>query len=133
MTTLIKYFQDNKGQMLRYAVVGGTGAIIDFGVLYILYEQAHIYYRIAAAASFIFSALLNYYLNRVWTFKNFKDPKRQMLIFAAVAISGLIINDKILKFLVDGWQVPVMLAKVASVAIVTVWNFLWNKYLTFKA
>ncbi len=129
---LVKYFQENKGQMLRYAVVGGTGAIVDLGALYILTEFFHFYYLWSTTLSFIVSALLNFYFNRRWTFKSSGNTKKQLLIFSFVATSGVVLNGFIMYILVDWLKIYYMLAKVFSVGIVTIWNFLWNKYLTFK-
>ncbi len=129
---LVKYFQENKGQMLRYAVVGGTGAIVDLGALYILTEFFHFYYLWSTTLSFIVSALLNFYFNRRWTFKSSGNTKKQLLIFSFVATSGVVLNGFIMYILVDWLKIYYMLAKVFSVGIVTIWNFLWNKYFTFR-
>lgn len=129
---LVKYFQENKGQMLRYAVVGGTGAIVDLGALYILTEFFHLYYLWSTTLSFIVSALLNFYFNRRWTFKSSGNTKKQLLIFSFVATSGVVLNGFIMYILVDWLKIYYMLAKVFSVGIVTIWNFLWNKYFTFR-
>ena len=129
---LIRYFQENKGQMLRYAIVGGAGAVIDLALLFILTEFFNFYYLLSTTLAFIFSALLNFYFNRRWTFKSSGNAQRQLLIFSFVAISGVLINAGIMYVLVELFYVYYMLAKVASIAIVTIWNFMWNKYLTFR-
>lgn len=129
---LIKYFQDNKIQMLRYAIVGGTGALVDLGVLYILTEFFDIYYLYSTTTAFVVSALLNFYFNRRWTFGSTGNAKKQLLIFAFVSSSGLLINAGAMYGLVEGLHIYYMLAKIFSIAVVTIWNFLWNKYLTFR-
>lgn len=129
----IQYFKNNQGQMIRYAIVGATGAVLDLTALYVLTEFANFYYLVSATLSFIFSALLNFYLNKFWTFKSQGDAKRQILIFALVAGSGVLLNNGILYVLVQWVHIYYMLAKVVSIALVTIWNFLWNKYFTFKA
>lgn len=130
---LVKYFQENKGQMLRYAVVGGTGAIIDFGLLYILKEYFGWHYLVSATLAFIFSALFNFYLNRVWTFKSSGNSRKQLLIFSFVSVSGLCLNNSILYIVVKWLGIYyVYYAKVLAVGLVTIWNFIWNKYFTFR-
>lgn len=129
---LIKYFQENKGQMLRYGIVGASGAVVDLSTLYILTDLVGWYYLVSATLAFIFSALLNFYLNRVWTFKVLADPKKQLVIFAFVSISGLLLNNGILYALVEWLGIYYMYAKVVAIALVTIWNFFWNKYFTFK-
>jgi putative flippase GtrA len=117
--------------MLRYSVVGGTGAVVDLGVLYILTEFFNFYYLLSTTLSFSISALLNFYFNRRWTFKSTGNPKRQLLIFSFVAVSGVLLNVAIMYILVELFNIYYMLAKVGSIAVVTIWNFLWNKYFTF--
>ncbi len=118
--------------MLRYGTVGASGAVIDLLSLYFLTELAHFYYLFSATIAFIISASFNFYLNRVWTFKSFANPKRQLVIFLFVSLSGLFLNNSILYFLVEWLHVYYMYAKIVAIGLVTIWNFLWNKYLTFK-
>ncbi len=129
---LIQYFQENKTQMLRYGIVGATGAVVDLVALYFLTEFVGWHYLLSATLAFIFSALLNFYLNRVWTFRVLADPKKQLVIFAFVSVSGLLLNNCILYALVEWLGFYYMYSKVVAIALVTIWNFLWNKYLTFK-
>ena len=95
---------------IKYCIVGGTAAVVDFGILFILTDFFSVYYLTSATASFIVSALVNYSLNRSWTFQS------NGIMYTGVEFFGL-------------WYI---LAKVIATGVVLIWNFLGNKYFTFK-
>ena len=122
---------------VKYCIVGGTAAIVDFGVLFILTELFGVYYLYSATVSFILAALTNYSLNRRWTFRSSGKKRKQVPIFFAIATMGLLINNSIMfvgveKFLLKDLHYGYLLAKVVATGLVLIWNFLGNKYITFN-
>jgi putative flippase GtrA len=124
---------------VKYCIVGGTGAVVDFGILFILTELflGLEYYLLSATVSFILSALTNYFLNRSWTFRSNGKKRKQIPIFFAVATMGLLINNSIMfmgmeKFLLKDLHYGYLLAKIIATGLVLIWNFLGNKYITFN-
>lgn len=129
---IVGFIWKNKGQIVRFATVGATSAIIDFGVLYLLTSHLGVYYLLSATISFVLAATYNFSLNRNWTFRSNGSRRRQLPIFFSLAIMGILINNGIMYLGVDHFGIHYLLAKVFSTAIVTVWNFFGNKYITFK-
>ncbi|MCD4760394.1 GtrA family protein [bacterium] len=123
---------DNKYIIAKYATVGAASAVIDFGVLYILTDWVGVYYLASATISFILAAILNYTLNRIWTFRSNGKRRKQLPIFFTIAILGLILNNNIMYLSVERFAFHYLWAKVFAAAIVTFWNFFGNKYLTFR-
>lgn len=117
---------------VKYCIVGGTAAIVDFGLLFGLTEFFGVYYLYSATVSFVLSALTNYTLNRRWTFRSDGKKRRQIPIFFAVATMGLAINNSIMYVGVEKLGLWYMLAKVLATGIVLIWNFLGNRYITFN-
>ena len=124
---------------VKYCIVGGTAAVVDFGVLFVLTELflGVESYLTSATISFILSAFTNYFLNRSWTFRSNGKKRKQIPIFFAVATMGLFINNSIMfvgmeKFLLKNLQYGYLLAKVIATGLVLIWNFLGNKYITFN-
>lgn len=130
--TLWKFACDNKYIIAKYATVGATSAVVDFGALFILTDLANIHYLASATIAFILAALVNYTLNRIWTFKSSGKRRKQLPVFFIIAILGLIINNNIMYFSVEHMDLHYLWAKVFAAAIVTFWNFFGNKYLTFR-
>ncbi len=126
------FFWDNKKLMFKYAAVGAMSAVVDFGVLFVLTDWFGVYYLVSATASFILSAIVNYTLNRNWTFRSNGQRRKQVPIFLTIAILGILLNNNIMYVSVEHWHLHYLWAKVIAAAIVTIWNFFGNKYLTFK-
>ena len=118
--------------ILKYAIVGATGALVDFVLLFVLTDGFGLHYLVSATSSFILSAWLNYVLNRNWTFRSNGQRRKQLPIFFIIATLGLFINNNIMYFSVEKIGLHYLLAKVIATAVVTFWNFFGNKYLTFR-
>lgn len=129
---LINFVWKNKGQIARFSVVGFSSAVIDFGLLYILTDFFNLHYLLSATISFVMAATYNFSLNRTWTFKSRGKRRRQLPIFFGIAVAGILLNLGIMYFSVDHLGIHYMLGKVIATAVVTVWNFLGNKYITFR-
>lgn len=120
-------------QFFKFCVVGTIGTAIDFGLLYVLVEFGHVFYLLAATISFIAAVINNYLLNKVWTFqdKN-RNFFKQFVQFLLVSLVGLGLNLLILYLLVDKAHLWYIFAKVLATGVVLIWNFIANKFWTFK-
>ena len=128
----IMFLVDRHKLFIKYSVVGGIAAVIDFGVLYVLTDFLGVYYLISATISFILSALTNYFLNRTWTFRSRGRKMRQIPIFFTIATIGLILNNFILYWGVEFLGLWYIFSKMIATGIVLIWNFLGNKHFTFN-
>ena len=117
---------------VKYCIVGGTAAVIDFSILFIFTDFLNFHYLISATIAFIVSALTNYSLNREWTFRSNGKKRRQLPIFFTIATIGLILNNSIMCFSVEILSLWYIWAKVIATGIVLLWNFLCNRYITFN-
>ncbi len=130
-------------QLIKFCVVGGSGVFVDFGITYALKEWARWNKYVANSCGFICAASSNYVLNRIWTFSS-HDPHiaRQYLIFIAIALIGLVINNGVIWLLSDrlhlGPRVRITqkqqfyLAKLVAIGVVTFWYFFMNYFFNFS-
>lgn len=118
-------------QFFRYLFVGGMATVVDIGSLYIFTSKLGVYYLISAALSFILGIITNYILSILWVFESTKKLPKEIALFVAVGIGGLILNEGIMWGLVSGLAVFYLLAKLVSTAVVTVWNFGMRKKFVF--
>ncbi len=132
MKFVIQFIKDNKTMLPKYIVVGGTSATIDFGLYVLFTDVFNLYYILAATLSFIVAALYNFTLNRKWTFKSNGKKRKQMPVFFTITVSGLLINNGIIFMLVEYAYLWDILAKIIATGIVTMWNFVGNRYITFR-
>ncbi len=120
-------------KFVKFGIVGFTGLFVDFGFTYICKEILKIQKYVSNAIGFTLAASSNYYLNRVWTFKS-TDPEIfvEYSEFIIISMIGLGINTLILWIIVTKFKLNFYLSKVFAIAIVTVWNFFANAFITFS-
>ena len=116
---------------VKYCLVGGLSAVIDFLVLIFLIEFFQTPILLANSISFSLAVVNNYYFSRRFTFRN-TNPQigRQFILFFAGALVGLIINNGVLVSLVNigMWYI---LAKILATGIALLWNYFINKKIIF--
>jgi putative flippase GtrA len=56
-------------KFLKYCLVGGSGAVISWMLLYTFTEWCHLWYMISAIITTFIVVTYNYLLNALWTFR----------------------------------------------------------------
>jgi dolichol-phosphate mannosyltransferase len=56
-------------RLLKFGIVGGSGALIGFGTMYLFTDILNIYYILSYIMSFCISVANNYLWNTLWTFR----------------------------------------------------------------
>jgi putative flippase GtrA len=119
-------------KFLKFACVGLTGVLIDFGITYLFKEIVKIPKYFANAIGFIVAATSNWFLNRIWTFGSHNPQVGiEYLKFLVISLIGLGINTFILWLLVSKWKKKFYFSKLIAIAVVTLWNFVMNLIFTF--
>ncbi|MFC1599715.1 glycosyltransferase [Patescibacteria group bacterium] len=128
--SLIKQFLP----FLKYCVVGTSGTFVDFASLYVMVEYFGLNVYIGATLAFLLAVVNNFTFNKIWTFKN-KDKalRKQFIKFLLVSCVGLCITLSFMFIYVNLIGIWYMLAKILTAPFVLTWNFLANKYWTFRA
>ena len=117
----------------KYALVGFLGTAIDLGSLYLFIDRLHIHLLVATALSFLLAVINNFTLNKFWTFQNkHSNIRKQFIKFLIVSTIGLILTEMCMAFFVYGLKIWYMSSKLFTSGLVLMWNFLANKYWTFK-
>lgn len=86
----------------------------------------------ASTAGATLGALVNYALNRRYTFDSEKRHREALTKFLIVAALGLTLNAFFMFVLVELLSVHYLLAQVVSTTLILVWNFIGNKFWTFR-
>jgi putative flippase GtrA len=130
----IPFTEETLMKFLKFAVVGASGVLVDFGFTWFFKEIVKIQKYVANAIGFTMAASSNYFLNRVWTFES-HNPNIGMEYgkFLFISLLGLGINTFILWLLVSKFKQRFYLSKLFAIAVVTVWNFFLNWIFTFAA
>lgn len=120
-------------KFIKFAFVGTTGLIIDFGTTYLLKEKVKINKFIANAVGFSLAASSNYLWNRIWTFQS-HNPEIlfEYSSFILVSVIGLGINTSVLWLLTRKSKRNFYLAKAFATLVTVIWNFSANFLFTFN-
>jgi putative flippase GtrA len=139
-----------RSRFLRYSIVGGIGALVDFSILNLLITVFGVSSVIASVFSFLAAVVSNFIWNRFWTYPDSRSKRvsRQIMEFAAVSIIGLAIRTPVYAVLEQTFirmlQAPTLqlplshevlgrnIALASVIGIVMLWNFIVNRFWTFS-
>lgn len=128
----VTFFKNFK-PFIRYSIVGAMGTFVDLASLYFFVEYMKIPVIPAAILSFMLAVINNFLLNKIWTFKVASRNYRKLFIkFLIVSLVGLGLTIACMQILVNILEIWYMFAKAATSLIVLTWNFLANKFWTFR-
>ncbi len=142
VTTLYEHDRFWLAKYLKFAIIGGIGAVINLLVLWTSVELFNVYYLWAAVLAFIIADTNNFIWNRLWTFKSKGKIRFQYPQFLLVSVDGLMLNLIILWALVeevmpslglrqDKASLYLVFAQVIAIFLVSIFNFLANSMWTF--
>jgi putative flippase GtrA len=89
-------------QFVKFAIVGLSSTVINFGISYFLQYQMHFPLVPSLTIAFLLSCLNGFIWNRQWTFRHHRSNSAatQSLRFVAVNIVGFVLNTSIAVFIV---------------------------------
>ncbi|WP_279161102.1 GtrA family protein [Thomasclavelia cocleata] len=116
-------------QILKFGLVGGIAFIIDYVFLYLFTEYFNIYYFISAILSFSISVIFNYIASIIWVFDvdGEKSKIKNFIVFIALSVAGLGINQVIMWYGVEVISLYYMYVKLIATIIVMIFNFITRK------
>jgi dolichol-phosphate mannosyltransferase len=126
--------RDNWVQLAKFALIGGSGYLINLGVFALLADEAGIAHQVAAVAAFGVAVVSNFFWNRRWTFRPDSGAAGfQAARFFAVSVAAFLFSLAMLELLVGGLGVQKVLAQAIAIVAATPLNFLGNKLWSFRA
>ena len=124
-------------EIIRYSAVGVANTICDFTIFSVLYYVFGVQLLIANTVAFFFAVTQSYFLNKIWTFREYAGSDfrtvrngKQFLLFLVINLGCLTISNGTVYLLVD--YVPALLAKIAAVFLVLVWGFFLSRRYVFQ-
>jgi len=115
---------------MGYVVTGGLAAVVDAGGFALL-RMTGLAVPVAALASFLTAALVNYLLTSRFVFRQNIEARRGATFFVFAAL-GLIVNVTLTTVLADYVRLIPELAKVAAIGITFGLNFTLNYFIVFR-
>ena len=121
-------------KFIRYIISGGTAAVINIFLLYLLTEFFKFWYLFSAIASFIVAFVFSFILQKFWTFgDNSKaEAHKQLAIYLFVAIVNLLVNTLLIYLLVEYLTIWYIWAQIISGATIALYSFFVYKLIFYE-
>ena len=115
-------------QLIKFGFVGVVASVVDMCILILLKEVFDVDELIASAISFSVSVTANYILSMRFVFKGKGQSKtREFIIFVALSIGGLCINQIIMWIGVKKMSFYYLAVKIFAMIFVTAYTFATRK------
>lgn len=110
------------------------GGISDYAIMIFLTEYVGIFYTISICISGTLGAVINYSLNRYWTFKRTDVSKKEQLQKFVVVVVGSITLKSSGTYLLTEWlHIDYKVSRLMVDAVVSLgFNFMLQKYWVFR-
>lgn len=118
--------------LILYGLIGGFTSSLDFAVFTFLTKYFGLFYIIANCISVLVGISTSFVLNRSYNFKVKNKTGLRFTIFLTVGLCGLCLSNLILWLGINKLEDNEILTKFASIFIVVFFQFLANKYITFR-
>lgn len=125
---LIKRYRE----LVFYCMIGCTGAAIDFVLYTIFTGWIDMHYQLANFLSVSFGIINNFFLNYFFNFKTKDRMMTRLASFYSVGMFGWALSAFLLWILVERFCINSIIAKLATIILVTVIQFCLNKFITFR-
>ncbi|GIE35556.1 hypothetical protein Ait01nite_086010 [Actinoplanes italicus] len=115
----------------RFLVVGGTSVVVDAGLLWVLHGLVGMWLEPATALSFLAGLVVNFALNRQWSFASTGRMRSQAVRYAALVAVNLLVTVVLVKALTT-LGVMYLIAKVFTTALLSVVNYFVSRKWIFS-
>lgn len=118
----------------KYYLVGGTGILVNLGILYALTEFAGLWYLLSAGIAIYVSVTSNFALNKKWTFKDYASTQRTLIMYAkflGISLLGAGIQLGFIYLFVEVMALYYILSAFISIVIAGSFVFILNRRWSF--
>jgi putative flippase GtrA len=135
MRKVIDYLIANRGEAIRYVLVGGCTAFINLSTYAFMYKTLGIYITVSNIISILLSILFAYVANKLFVFRSHCRNSRELLAEFVKFVSGRLITMVLevagVFLLVNIIGQNAFWGKLETQIIVITGNFVVSKYLVF--
>ena len=117
-------------QFIKFCMIGVSNTFVHLCIYYLLL-WLNVYYLISYIVAFVFSVLNSYFLNKRFVFSCGKTTLFILIrLYAAYGMTTLL-GIGLLYFLVDIISLSKYLSPIINIGIMTIVNYILNKYFVF--
>ena len=126
-TQIIALYHTHKHQFSRYFVVGFSGFLLDILSLYLITRYTSIAPTVAIVFTQLFITGYNFLLNKHWSFGSKGMAHRQFIRYSILAGSNYVFSIGIMYVFNHELGFSAVLVRIATIAVMTAWNFVLYK------
>ena len=117
-------------EVILYGAIGAFSASVDFGVYTLLCLAMP--YLVANVASVHCGIFCSFYLNRRYNFRVEDKAARRFASFYIVGLLGLLLSEALIFVLVEMYGCGGLPSKLSTIVVVAAFQYVLNKFITFK-
>lgn len=119
---------------VKYYLVGGSGVLVNLGILFTLTEFAGLWYMLSSVIAVSVAITSNFTLNKIWTFRDSPLTQRTLFMygkFVGVSLFGMGVYLGGIYVFVEAMSIYYLVAALISIAIAGSINFVINRRWSF--
>ncbi|MDZ4221472.1 MAG: GtrA family protein [Patescibacteria group bacterium] len=115
-------------------MAGVVSAWVVLSTLYVLTDIVGLWYLASAVLGQVGGFFTNFFLQKYWTFKDYRkeSTERQFKLFMAISAIHIMLNAIAMVVLVEVFRLWYVFAQVIVLASLALGSFLFHKKVTFK-
>lgn len=134
---ILEFLKKDFHHIIKFSIVGTTGAGINTGFLWILTDFMGLYYLLSSVFSIELSIIIQFILNDKWTFKERKTTNINQFTKRIIKSNlwrsvGLSINISILYILTEYLCIYYILSNILGILCAFLLNYVLESKLTWK-
>src|SRR3989344_9424162 len=135
--TLIKYIAQKwhtSKQIVKYVISGGTSALVELSLLYVLTEYFNVWYMVSFLLALIIAFVVSFLMQKFWTFENSttQELHKQASLYFVVTLTHAGLNISALYIVVEYFGMWYILAQIFIGGILALSSFIIYKFFIFK-
>jgi putative flippase GtrA len=132
---MISFLKKLPVSIVKYISVGLISVAVDYGMLLILYRLLDVPLEVATAVAFIIGLVVNFILNRMWSFDVKADRRgtiRQAVLYGLLVLINTLFTVAVVGFASNNLHILPEISKPVCVLLTTMWNYILYKKVIFK-
>ncbi len=129
----MKELFDRHRHFVFYVIIGTIATIVDLSIFFFFTDVIGLHYLPSNIISVFFGILTSYELNSRYNFRKTNYRFRRFVSFAFICIIGMGLGSLLLTVFYVWLDLPKFIAKVMSVVLAGVFQYFFNKNITFRS
>lgn len=115
-------------EIFRFSLVGIISNLISYVFFIFCVYILDINYVFTLTILFLLFFLINFFINRTWTFKSISNIKESAIKFIFTYIIGYLLNVSLLIYFVEYLFLPVGYVQICLIIFLAIYYYLMNKF-----